>query len=191
MINLFDPAHRTWERRHENPLACITVALLAAQPPLAAQAATDRKIVHGPICQPERPADATKLRYTGRGVLAKDADVELVCPIVRDSTLNGLKSVTVSFKRGFGTESIDEFNPTNDPKRQGQFHIEFLSCGDLDTANACSSSGPNFGSSENPSHPNVTNFSGIPMDDEREFVIKTTLPRGTVLNRISFTENLK
>jgi hypothetical protein len=172
-------------------LACMTVAVLAAMPPLPAQAATDRKIVHGSICQPENPADATKLRYAGRGLHAKDADVQLVCPLVRDSTASGLSSVKVSFQRGFGNEIVN-FDLTGN--HADQFRFEFLSCGssDGDIGNACDSSGNIYGSNlANPSNPTLDDFTGISMDENRAFVIKTTLPRGTVLKSITYTEKVQ
>lgn len=163
-------------------LACMTVAVLAAMPPLPAHATTDRKLVHGSICQPENPADAENLRYSGRGLHAKDADVQLVCPLVRDSTASGLSSVVVSFQRGFGAEIA--FN--------GQFRFEFFSCSEDGLGNACDSNGTTSGSSDaNPSHPTKTDFTGISMDDSRAFVIKTTLPRGTVLKSIAYTEKVQ
>ena len=165
-------------------LACMAIALLAALPPLPANAATDRKIVHGTICQPENPADTAKLRYTGRGLHAQSGDVQLVCPIVRDSTASSLVSVKVRFQRGFDNEVV------NIPG--GKFRIEFLSCDDLGFGNSCRSSGLHASDdANNPTSAGVDNFSGIPMDEDRAFVIKTTLPKGTVLKSITYTEKVK
>jgi hypothetical protein len=162
-------------------LTCLTLAMLSTLQAPPAQAATDRKIVHGSICQPENPADAAKLRYMGRGVYAKDADVQLVCPIVRDSTQSGLSFVQVRFQRGFDNDVV------NFPGRK--FRIEFLSCGDLDIGNACRSSGLHASDeSNNPTSASIDDFAGLPMDDNRAFVIKTTLPKGTVLKSITYTE---
>jgi hypothetical protein len=165
-------------------IACISFAVLAAMPPLPAHAATDRKILHGTICQPENPADAAQLRYTGRGLHALGADVQLVCPIVRDSTLSGLTFLQVRFQRGFGNEVVDF------PGRK--FRIEFLSCSDKDIGNACRSSGLHASDDgNNPTSAPITTFDGIPMDEDRAFSVKTTLPKGTVLKSITYVEKVK
>jgi len=163
-------------------LACMTVAVLAAMPPLPVHAATDRKIVHGSICQPENPADAAKLRYTGRGLHAKDADVELVCPIVRDSTSSGLSFVQARFQRSFDSD---------DQKVQGAFSIELLSCSDVASGNACRSITETGGLGENPTSAAFTVFGSLPMDKDRAFVIKTKLPKGAVLKSITYTEKVQ
>lgn len=163
-------------------LGLATLAALVTLAALPAVAATDTKILPGAICQPNNPADLNNLRYWGRGVEAVGKDVELVCPIVRDSTLSGLKRVEVRFQRGFDQAVV--FN--------GVFHLEFLSCSDEKFANPCFVSkkheSPSGGN--NPTSASMDGFDGVPMGSDRSFSIKTVLPRGTLLKSVRYTEKV-
>ena len=154
-----------------------------------ALASTDRKAVSGVICTAEHGADRGKLRYLARGLVAT-AEVTVICPLLRDSTLSRLKSLQVSFQRGLSQTPINKTPPGGSQPFRGRLY-------------SCSSTEHVSAANESLSCPSVTADSdpqrlredldfidpALPMGEGQVFLFKVTLFKDTVLKSLVYTEN--
>jgi hypothetical protein len=69
-------------------------------PPVLAE--TDKKIASSTVCQGVSPQDRANLRYNGSSLEAVGAHVEVVCAIIRDSSMSKMNFIEVRFKRKNG-----------------------------------------------------------------------------------------
>ncbi len=163
--------------------------------------ATDKKIISGSICQPERPADRANLEYFARGLRAIGKDVELVCPIVRDSTLSKINFVEVRYQRDFlkfKPGSCDAKHPKDDHlppnyKDTCLFHGEFWSCsnGEPGEADCKKKDGLSpIGAANDPTSVKI-GTENLPHDEDNYYVYKTTLPKDTLLKSLTYQEETK
>lgn len=165
--------------------ACLLLAL-AVTP--SAFAETDRKIVSGIVCQAEHPDDRAHLHYFARGVQARGKDVKINCPILRDSTLSAMKFMDIRYQRAFDVGDKQAFS--------GIFTGELFSCSDVANSSICKGvkftsnvkNKDEFFASAVPDDADLTR--DLPHDDNRVFVYKTVLPKGTLLKSIRYTEKV-
>jgi hypothetical protein len=155
-----------------------------------ALAETDKKILSGAACQAQDPKERDKLKYFARGVQAFDQDVDITCPIIRDSTgTQGINWIDVRYQRGFNIP------PQGSDKDQfmGDFTGSLWSCSNVAAGNAeCKGiDGQSHG------HPDTTRptsvhieTKGLPHDENRYYVYKTTLPKFAILKSITYQERV-
>jgi hypothetical protein len=156
----------------------------------AALADTGTKIVSGAVCQAQDPQDRANLRYFARGVQAVNKDVQIICPITRDSTLSAIKRVEVRYQRGM------ELPPQGSNKDQfiGQFEGSFFSCSNRDPGNACVEKS---GRSGEHSTGDTTKATSVSIDtsglkhDDHYYVYKAVLPEFAILKSITYVEQVK
>jgi hypothetical protein len=167
----------------------LALALLLSATSSPAFASTDRKAVSGITCTAENDADRGKLRYLARG-LAATADVTVICPLLRDSTLSRLKSLQVNFQRGL---SQTPFN-TSPPGGHEPFRGRLYSCSSTEHVSADneSLSYPSVAANSDPSRlTEDLDFinPALPMGEGQIFLFKVKLFKDTVLKSLIYTEN--
>ncbi len=169
-------------------LFCALLAAAAAATATPALAGTDRKIVSATLCQPEHPSDRDNVRYMARGVQAVGKDVMITCPLLRDSTLSGIKSLTASFQRGTAAPVLGTPLPGGNRAFEGML----FSCSMLDfvTAQAgCDTAKGSSDAGQMPVHSLSINGSALAHGDKRYYAFKVKLFDGTVLKSLTYTEN--
>lgn len=169
---------------------CCALAVLASLASLSspADAGTDRKLVSGLVCTAENHGDRDKLRYLARGVVAT-AEVTVLCPLLRDSTLSGLKSLQVNFQRGLKQTPQGQSPDGGSAPFQGRLY-------------ACSSTEHVSAANEPVSCPSVTASSdpsrlvedldfinpALPLGEGQIYVFRVTLFKNTILKSLVYTE---
>jgi hypothetical protein len=173
--------------------AALAAALWATTTPAAAS--TDSKIVSGTICQPDRAEDAKFLRYLARGLHADISDltkeVNLTCPLLRDSTLSKLVRVELRFARGFTA-------PTHGQTHSlftGPFEATLLNCSETELINnPCAESThrspKSFDQEVERTVPLIFEGSHLPKGQDGTYSVKLKLPKGTVLRTIRYKEDV-
>jgi hypothetical protein len=155
-------------------------------------AETDKKIVGGSACQAQEPKDRDHLRYAARGIEALDRDVEITCPIVRDSTKSAINFVDARYQRGFDMPP----QGSDDNQFMGVFKGELWSCsngaaGFSECQRAKGDSGEDIHPNTNRAFSVNIDAKHLPHDENRYFVYKTTLPKFAVLKSITYQEQVQ
>jgi hypothetical protein len=153
-----------------------------------ASAETDRKIVSALVCQPADPTDRENLQYSARGVVnIGKKDIELNCPIIRDSTASALDIVEVFYQRSLSKPNRPDW------KFLSPFEGKLISCAALgDKPNSCDEV-TRSSSKNSVQFVAKVEFDPIelPHGNTQYYVYKTQLPPTTVLRAIIYTEKVK
>ena len=162
-------------------LLAATMTQVAAMQIIFAE--TDRKIISGIACQPERPEDRANLKYFARGVQAVNKDVLINCPVTRDSTVSALKIFEVRYQRGFAP-------PAPNHLLNRKFTGVLFSCSNNANGNPCVASPEADSSRSNDPTSVIFNPVELPSGDDRYYVYKTILPKDAVLKSLRWTEKV-
>ena len=143
----------------------------------SAHAATDRKIMSSAFCQGMTDAGRALLQYNGSSLRAGSSDVTVVCPILRDNTVGGLREFRITFKKSSASD-----------RRQAT--VQFFSCNG-DFGGGCRSK-PKTTTSSNTDFtsaaPTRSELESLPHGDKHYYYFRTVLPSGWSIVFIRYTE---
>ncbi len=148
---------------------------------------TDRKILSGTVCQAEKAQDHENLRYMARGVQAIGKDVEVVCPITRDSSESKIQFVDVRYQRGSALPVQGQ--PSGQFK--GKFKGEFFTCSNLANGNAqCASADADSSATNDPTSVHIET-GHLPHTQDNYYAYKSVIPKEAILKSITYVEDTR
>lgn len=151
-----------------------------------AMSGTDRKILSGTVCQPREPHDHMNLRYRPGGLEALK-DVEVVCPITRDSTENDIKFVDVRYQRGSSIPVPGQ--PNNQFK--GKFKGKFVAASNLAAGNAESETADAESSATGDPTSVHIETGHLPSTENHFYTYTAVIPKGAILKSITYVEETR